>query len=85
MINGAFTNFGTSAFQGGVAFGSSDTTYTFFNIFTQANAIGQITAAPHISAAVPEPATWAMMILGFAVVGTISYRRSRRTALQALA
>ena len=29
-------------------------------------------------AAVPEPSTWAMMMLGFAGVGLLSYRRSRR-------
>lgn len=33
-----------------------------------------------ISAAVPEPATWAMMILGFLGVGYLSYRRRNRTA-----
>ncbi|MBV8792155.1 MAG: PEP-CTERM sorting domain-containing protein [Pseudolabrys sp.] len=29
-------------------------------------------------AAVPEPSTWAMMVLGFAGLGLISYRRTRR-------
>jgi hypothetical protein len=32
-------------------------------------------------AAVPEPATWAMMILGFAGVGFMAYRRSSKPAL----
>lgn len=37
-----------------------------------------------ISAAVPEPSTWAMMILGFAGVGFLSYRRrNNRAALSA--
>jgi hypothetical protein len=27
---------------------------------------------------VPEPSTWAMMILGFAGVGAMAYRRSRK-------
>ena len=31
-------------------------------------------------AAVPEPSTWAMMILGFGGVGYMAYRRSRKTA-----
>jgi hypothetical protein len=31
-------------------------------------------------AAVPEPATWAMMIFGFAAVGFIAHRRSRKAA-----
>ena len=32
-------------------------------------------------AAVPEPATWAMMIAGFAAVGLVAYRRRSRSAL----
>jgi hypothetical protein len=32
-------------------------------------------------AAVPEPSTWAMMILGFAGVGTMAYRRRNKTAI----
>jgi hypothetical protein len=31
--------------------------------------------------AVPEPSTWAMMILGFAGIGFMAYRRSRKTTL----
>jgi len=31
-----------------------------------------------IASAVPEPSTWAMMILGFAGVGFMAYRRSRK-------
>ena len=33
--------------------------------------------------AVPEPSTWAMMILGFAGVGFMAYRRKDRLALRA--
>jgi len=36
-------------------------------------------------AAVPEPSTWAMMIVGFAGVGFMTYRRSRRDQALALA
>jgi len=32
----------------------------------------------NIAAAAPEPATWAMMILGFFGIGALSYRRTRR-------
>jgi hypothetical protein len=35
-----------------------------------------------ISAAVPEPATWAMMFLGFAGVGFMAYRRKAKPALR---
>jgi hypothetical protein len=31
--------------------------------------------------AVPEPSTWAMMILGFAGVGFLAYRRRNQTAI----
>jgi hypothetical protein len=34
-----------------------------------------------ITAAVPEPSTWAMMILGFAGVGFMAYRRKSKPAL----
>jgi hypothetical protein len=34
-----------------------------------------------ISAAVPEPSTWAMMILGFAGVGFMAYRRRNKPAM----
>jgi hypothetical protein len=34
-------------------------------------------------AAVPEPSTWAMMILGFAGIGAMTYRR-RKQAIQAV-
>jgi hypothetical protein len=36
-----------------------------------------------ISSAVPEPSTWAMMLLGFAGVGFMSYRRKSKPALLA--
>jgi hypothetical protein len=35
-----------------------------------------------ILSAVPEPSTWAMMILGFLAVGFVAYRRKSRAALQ---
>jgi PEP-CTERM motif len=37
-----------------------------------------------ISAAVPEPSTWAMMILGFTGVGFMAYRRKSKPALMAV-
>jgi len=33
--------------------------------------------------AVPEPSTWAMMILGFAGIGFMAYRRKNKPALLA--
>jgi PEP-CTERM motif len=35
-------------------------------------------------AAVPEPSTWAMMILGFAGVGFLAYRRTRKSSAMVL-
>ena len=32
-------------------------------------------------ATVPEPSTWAMMILGFAGIGFMAYRRSRKNTM----
>jgi len=36
-----------------------------------------------LAAAAPEPSTWAMMILGFAGVGFLAYRRKNKMALNA--
>ena len=35
------------------------------------------------NAGVPEPATWAMMLLGFGAVGAVMRRRDRRQAVAA--
>jgi hypothetical protein len=41
-------------------------------------------AIEHVSSvAVPEPSTWAMLLLGFAGLGYLGYRGSRRTAAAA--
>jgi hypothetical protein len=39
--------------------------------------------APSVVTAVPEPSTWAMMILGFAGIGAMTYRRRRTATLAA--
>ncbi len=36
--------------------------------------------AAGVTATVPEPSTWAMMMLGFAGLGFAGYRRSRKAA-----
>jgi hypothetical protein len=36
-----------------------------------------------VTAAVPEPSTWAMMVLGFAGVGLVTYRRKSKPAMMA--
>ena len=51
-----------------------------------ANFIGfdDITLGSAIPGAIPEPSTWAMMILGFAGVGFMAYRRKSKPALMAV-
>ena len=44
---------------------------------------GQFVAGNLSVSAVPEPSTWAMMILGFAGVGFMAYRRKSKPALMA--
>jgi hypothetical protein len=58
------TEFGIS-----LSAGDQVTSATFSNIL--------LTDSSEVSA-VPEPSTWAMMMLGFAGVGFLSYRRTRR-------
>jgi len=43
----------------------------------------QLLFSPNLVAGVPEPSTWAMMILGFAGIGFLAYRRRSKPALMA--
>ncbi len=43
-----------------------------------------ITNSPDVTNAVPEPSTWAMMLLGFAGVGFMAYRRKSGAALKVI-
>lgn len=74
-----FTNFRTTA----TALGA--TTNLAFNFRNDPNYFGldnvSVTA---VSAAVPEPATWAMMLVGFGAMG-VAMRRQRASARPALA
>jgi hypothetical protein len=78
-----------------VAIDGFDASY-FFGYQSDSNNIKYIDISPHggqlISsldnftyevAAVPEPSTWAMMILGFAGIGFMAYRRKSKLALTA--
>jgi hypothetical protein len=55
---------------------------SYFNIHTNVFPGGEIRGNLQI-AAVPEPSTWAMMILGFVGVGAMAYRRRRVSAIAA--
>ena len=64
-----------------------DSTFSgsLYSIFEDASRLhAEISEVTNI-AAVPEPSTWAMMILGFAGVGFLAYRRSRKDQGLALA
>jgi PEP-CTERM motif-containing protein len=57
-----------------------------YGIFTATSVTGfaePVSQAPAPTAAVPEPSTWAMMILGFLGVGFIAYRRKNQSAVSA--
>ena len=67
-------------------FVSPDTTNgTLF--LSQEDAIDRLSCGPGcsigVTTSVPEPSTWAMMILGFAGVGFMAYRRKSKLALRA--
>jgi hypothetical protein len=47
-------------------------------------ALGQPMTGTLTISAVPEPSTWAMLILGFAGVGFMAYRRKSKPALMAV-
>jgi hypothetical protein len=59
------------------SFTLSNFSATYYNQF----AIGELVVNGSPIAAVPEPSTWAMMILGFAGVGFMAYRRKSMPAL----
>jgi hypothetical protein len=71
-----------SAFTGAAAVGvlfNADVKY-IINSVGIGNFLGgiDVSVADIAVAAVPEPATWSMMILGFAGIGFMAYRRSRK-------
>ena len=65
--------------------GSSVPTHLYFgvddNILTD-NTGAYTVVVTQLASAVPEPSTWAMMILGFAGVGFMAYRRKSKTAFR---
>jgi len=91
LVNGNITNIVTP--YGGQGIGASGPRFFFFNptasepglsfTFTPSR---ETTTAGTVSsevAAVPEPSTWAMMILGFFGVGFMAYRRKAKSAFMA--
>jgi hypothetical protein len=57
---------------------SFDTAKASYFMPRPGGAFEQYEASLNAISAVPEPSTWAMMILGFGVVGLVAYRRSKK-------
>jgi hypothetical protein len=75
------------ALQGGTAAGSLaallaglDAGEAYLNIHTMTSPTGEIRGFLH---AVPEPSTWAMLLIGFAGIGFMAYRRKSKPTLMA--
>lgn len=74
------TGFGPGIFSGPDLFNGSRTTPIFnLGIFqlNQTTGVGGTLTISQVQAAVPEPATWAMMILGFGIIGFGLRRRKQ--------
>jgi hypothetical protein len=72
---------GTNYFNlfGAQIFGNTNTAPSFaLGTFLLANVLdGPLVDTLTISAAVPEPSTWAMLLIGFAGIGFMTYRRKQ--------
>ena len=63
---------------------TSDTAFSSFTLTADVSYPGiDNFAFGNTVSAVPEPSTWAMMILGFAGIGFMAYRRKSKPALMA--
>ena len=65
-----------------ITFSTSGGVLSFTNLGPSDN-LGLILDDVTLSSAVPEPSIWAMMILGFAGVGFVAYRRKNKMELSA--
>lgn len=70
-----FNQSGYSAYRIGISASLSD-------VNSGPDSFNAVAGSP-ITPAVPEPSTWAMMILGFAGVGFMTYRRKNKVAMSA--
>jgi hypothetical protein len=75
---GAQDEYGTATCDGNLASASAavDPTFTIDPNFAGASQY-QIVFSPGVASAVPEPDTWAMMLIGFAGLGYAAFRRPR--------
>jgi hypothetical protein len=57
---------------------TTEGSFESFLFFHNSDGVPCFTCGPTVTSAVPEPTTWAMMLLGFAGVGFMAYRRKRQ-------
>jgi hypothetical protein len=69
----------SNTFSGSYSLGNGTLSFNVDPFFGTANR----TAVFDLTAAIPEPSTWAMMLLGFASLGFMAYRRKSKPALMA--
>jgi hypothetical protein len=74
-------NLNWTLYSGSFIANSESTTLNFNTLFGQNN--GGIMLDAVAVSAVPELSTWAMMLIGFAGVGFVAYRRSKKAAAAA--
>jgi hypothetical protein len=76
-----YLTFWSTGSLGGVTAGSvaGDSGANFFNLFQSTSGTGQVFTL----SGVPEPATWAMLLVGFAALGFAGLRSRRKDAVAA--
>ena len=65
------------------AYGSTSIESVILQVYNTTEGIAYDAHWDNLTSAVPEPSTWAMMILGFGGVGFMAYRRKSKPALMA--
>jgi hypothetical protein len=79
FLNGSLRDISfSSAISGNQISLMTTATFSYTDALDHVTSTGTVTA---VAAAVPEPSTWAMMILGFCGVGFMAYRRKNQLAL----
>lgn len=76
-INRSDPNFLTFTATGNIRYDGFDPTAAIFLFSAQGTTATSFSATTISSSAVPEPATWAMMMLGFGALGTAMRRRPK--------
>jgi hypothetical protein len=65
------------------AYGSTSIESVILQVYNTTEGVAYDVHWDNLTSAVPEPSTWAMMILGFGGVGFMAYRRKSKPALMA--